>query len=251
MPAMLHGVYIASLLGLPAEDWSALATWSAVIIGAGGGLIAFRQLRQTQELRFEQAQPYVVAYLAATPNEAVIFDLVVKNFGATAATDIAVQVTPPPLRAIDKDDPNNPGLIVPDLIPTLVPGQEWRTIWDSGIARYDSDLPSRYEATVSFADSRGKRHDYAYVIDWRTLYDTEHATSYGIHHAAKALREISTVMGKWTEGAAGRLSVVVRDGEARDRRERERRDARRAERSSQPPPDDPPGSTQPVDRDKP
>jgi hypothetical protein len=149
-------------------------------------------------------------------------------------------MTPPPRRAIDKDDPNSPGLVLPDLIPTLVPGQEWRNLWDSGIARFDSDLPRRYEATASFSDSRGKRHRYVYVIDWGTLFDTEVVTSYGIHHAAKALREISKTLGKWTESGAGKLSVIARDGDARDRRDRERREQRLAEREAQGPPSDPP-----------
>lgn len=230
---MLPSVEIASFLGLPADDWAALATWSAVIVAVSGGLIAFRQLRHTQELRYEQAQPYVVVYLATTRNESMIFDLAIKNFGATAATNIEVQITPPPIRAIDKEDPNAPGLIVPDEIPTLVPGQEWRTIWDSGMARYKSDLPRRYEATVAFSDSRGKRHDYTYVIDWGTLFDTEIVTSYGIHDAAKALREIRKLMTKWSEGAAGGLAVVARDGDARDRRTREHRNKRLAEREAQ------------------
>jgi hypothetical protein len=67
----------------------------------------------------EQARPYVAVYLAPTRDEFVIFDLVVKNFGATAASNIKVRITPKPVRAIDRSDPNMVGLIVPDVIPTL------------------------------------------------------------------------------------------------------------------------------------
>jgi hypothetical protein len=94
---MLPGVSTASLLGLPAQDWSALATSSAVIVALIGGMIAYTQLRQTQSLRREQARPYVAVYLAPTRDEFVIFDLVVKNFGATAASNIKVRITPKPV----------------------------------------------------------------------------------------------------------------------------------------------------------
>jgi hypothetical protein len=231
---------IASLLGLPAQDWSALATSSAVIVALVGGVIAFWQLRHTRSLRREQARPYVAVFLAPTRNESVIFDLVIKNFGATAATNIEVRITPQPERAIDKGDPNSPGLIVPDVIPTLVPGQEWRTIWDSAFARYDSDLPRRHDAIASYFDSYGKQHTYPYVIDWSTLFDTEFARSYGVDDVAKALEDISKTMAKWTESVHGKLSVVARDGDAGDRREGERRNQRLAERGAQRPSGEPP-----------
>jgi hypothetical protein len=53
-------------------------------------------------------------------------------------------------------------------------------------------------------------------------------TTYGAHHAAKALREIEKTTKRLTEGAAGGLSVVTRDGDARDDRLRQELDERRS-----------------------
>lgn len=224
---------IASLFGLPAQDWAALATWSAVLVAVVGGSVAFKQLGDTRRLRREQARPYVAVSLVPTRNEWVIFDLVVRNFGATSAHNIEVRITPRPERAIDKDDPNALGLVVPDVIPTLVPAQEWRTIWDSAFARYDADLPRRHKAMVSYSDRHGEPYSDRYDIDWGTVFDTEVVRTYGIDDVAKPLEQISKTMSKWTESIHGKLSVVARDGDARDRRDSERRDRRRAEQAKQ------------------
>ena len=55
---------------------------------------------------------------------------------------------------------------MPETLPVLVPGQEWRTFWDTTFDRRESDLPRRHEATVKFKDSRGKEHDFKSILDW-------------------------------------------------------------------------------------
>jgi hypothetical protein len=83
------------LLGWTADEWSAFGALMAAA-GAIGTLIvavvaaraAFRQVAEARELRQEQAQPYVAVYMepsAATPE---IVDLVIRNFGATAAHEV-------------------------------------------------------------------------------------------------------------------------------------------------------------------
>ena len=58
---------LGSVLALPAEDWSAIGTCVTVVVATVAGLIAFFQVREARRLREEQAQPYVVAYLDASP----------------------------------------------------------------------------------------------------------------------------------------------------------------------------------------
>jgi hypothetical protein len=82
---------LASLLGLPSPDWSALAESITAIVALSAGVIASRQLREARRLRLEQAQPYVVAYAEHTPAGPFTIDIVIRNFGTTAAYDIEVE----------------------------------------------------------------------------------------------------------------------------------------------------------------
>lgn len=80
-----------ALLELPADAWSALAAWSAVLLAMVAGFIARGQLRETRRLREEQAQPYVIVFAETSEAGQWVVDLVVKNFGTTAAKDVRVE----------------------------------------------------------------------------------------------------------------------------------------------------------------
>src|SRR5207248_1820045 len=88
------------------------------------------QLGEAQRLRREQAQPYVAAFIDETGTGIHQYDLVVKNFGTTAATDVRVKITPPPRSANLRNSDVEHWLKVPEAIPVLVPGQQWATYWD-------------------------------------------------------------------------------------------------------------------------
>src|SRR3954465_14518190 len=138
-----------------AEAWAALAAWTTAAVAIAAGLIALRQLGETCRVCLGQAQPYVAVFLDWSPAGVGIFDLVVRNFGTTAAGDVVVTITPTPQRLGGGQKPQE--VVLPQAIPTLVPGQEWRTLWDSIFARNEAetDLPDRHEAVVVFKDSHG------------------------------------------------------------------------------------------------
>jgi hypothetical protein len=167
-----------------ADQWTAAAACGTFLVALGAGITAAFQLGEARRLRLEQAQPYVVVFLEAGPAGDIWVDLVVKNFGVTAATDVRVEIT-----QLDHV------LEVPASIPTLVPGQEWRTLWDGIHRRKDVALPSEYRAAVTFRDSRGRESfDATYLLDWETLRRTS-VTVYGTHDAAEALIEINKKVG--------------------------------------------------------
>jgi hypothetical protein len=193
------------------------------------------QVREARRLREEQAQPYVVAYLDPSAGGAWVIDLVIKNLGSTAATDVSVVMEPPPQRAIDSDR-DGEGLSIPESISLLIPGQEWRTLWDTTFKRHDSGLPQKYTTTVAFKDSRDReKFKFKFVLDWGTVMNRELVTTYGLHDAAKALREMNKTVKNWSEGAGKGIAVVARDGDAKDQRTREFFEERRREREQQPP----------------
>jgi hypothetical protein len=189
------------------------------------------ELKEARDLRIEQAQPYVAVYADVSPASSAVFDLVVKNFGRTPATNIRVQIKPALGRAAYGDE-----LVeLPPVIPTLVPGQEWRTFWDTQMARKDSPLPNSYAVEVRFSDAKGRR-DFGlqFELDWHASTHRDVVDVASFHDAAKALQEIRTTLkNAMPQGA---LDVLARDGDARDERERARFEQRRrdleAEQSS-------------------
>jgi hypothetical protein len=214
-------------LGWHAAEWSALgalvaagAAVATFIVAIVAAVAAFKQVKQARKLREEQAQPYVAVYLEPNVVSPQIVDLVVRNFGATAALDVRVPINPSPKRASAQAPYDD--VVLPEVLPTLVPGQEWRTYWDWSADRLKSDLPNEHKAVASYRDSRGKQYSLEYRLDWSTFKDRLWTDTYGVHHAAKALREMNKRMERWQEGIHG-LAVFVRDGDEKDRRDLEER----------------------------
>jgi hypothetical protein len=225
-------VTVAITSAWPPETWTAIAAWLTAGTAVAAGIVALHQLGEARRLRQEQTQPYVVAYMDSTDVDPKFVDLVIQNFGSTAATNVRVEIEPTPQRAAGTDD-SPEELWTPQSIPVLVPGQQWRTFWDFIPRRVEAGLPDRHEATVRFDDSGGDRpFSYSYVLHWLPYKKRGSIVEYGTHHGAKALREISQTFKRWRESASGGLAVTVRDGDAKDERRREALEERQAEREA-------------------
>jgi hypothetical protein len=188
-------VLAAALSSWPPEAWTALAAWVTAAIALVAGIVAWRQLSEARRLRREQAQPYVAVFMDHSGADPKFMDLVVRNFGKTAATDIVVRIDPAPQRAAASEG-GYEKVWLPDRLPTLVPGQEWREMWDFTPDRAATDLPNHHEAVVTFKDPQGGKHCFSYILDWGTIRNRMSVKVYGIHDAAKALREIGKTLSK-------------------------------------------------------
>jgi len=208
---------IATFWGMSAGGWTALAGVCGVLLALGAALVGGWQLAEARRLRIEQAQPHVVVYADVSPASSAVFDLVIKNFGRTPATNVRVQIEPALNRAAYGDE-----LVeLPPVIPTLVPGQEWRTFWDTQMARNDSSLPNRYAVEVRFSDATGKpTYCLPFELDWHASTHRDVVDVSSFHDAAKALQEIRTILKDAMP--RGALNVLARDGDARDEQERAR-----------------------------
>jgi hypothetical protein len=119
-----------------ADEWSALAGWATAAVALIAGGVAVGQLGEARRLRLEQAQPYVVVFMEASAAGSWYVDLVIRNFGTTATHDVRLEIEPAPHRHAGRS-----GVVwLPESIPVLVPGQEWRTFWDTG-QRMDPSRP--------------------------------------------------------------------------------------------------------------
>jgi hypothetical protein len=184
---------LADVWSWPAENWPAVAAWATVTIASIAGIVAARQLGETRKLRRQQAQPYVAVFMDRNSADPELVDLVLRNFGTSAATDIALKIDPPPQRAA-ASDAGHGDVWLPDRVPTLVPGQEWRQLWDSTPRRAEADLRDHHDAVVTFKDPQDKEHCFEYALDWGATRKRMYATTYGVHDGVKALREISKKM---------------------------------------------------------
>ena len=215
-----------------AEQWTAMGTWATVLVALGAAIAALGQLREAQRLRTERAQPQVVALMELDPDDPTSVDLVIKNYGPTAARDVQIEVSPTPRRTESSGGAEDVWL--PAVIPTLAPGQEWRTWWDTSAARIGSEVlraENRHDVTITFQGARpGKRETLLSVLDWGAYEGKLYSERKTLHHAAVALERLEETVKRWGEGISG-LKVFVRSGGAKDERDAERRRERLATRA--------------------
>jgi len=209
--------------GAAAQVISAIAASITAITAIAAASFAFQQVRLARRLRQEQAQPYVALYMEPSVVSPHLIDLVLRNYGATVADNIEVTISPQPMRSGDGGQPAEP-MDYPRHIPTLVPAQEWRTLWDFGPARIEQDISGEHTAVVKcdgVQQSGGLT--FTYDLDWKFFTGRRWVKTYGAHDAAKALREMEKHMRGWREGPNRGLKVYMRDGDKRDEQLRQGR----------------------------
>lgn len=211
-------------------DWvGAAAALATVAIAVIALLYARGQVReakaaraQTAALDVERAQPYVVMFTEPSAATPLMIDLVIRNFGQTAATDVTIELNPWPQHSPD-DGQTAPGdVALPDTLPVLAPGQEWRTSWDHARARMKTALPDRHTGVVRYFGLNETPRESPIVLDWSLYESRRWVTVRSVHDAAEALRDIRGIMKKWNNSVHGGLAVYSRDGDAKDAQERER-----------------------------
>lgn len=150
----------------------------------------------TQCLELERSQPYVVVYTEPSAVQPLFIDLVVKNYGPTAARDIRIDIAPWPIRSW----PDSGSRVqIPNSIPILAPGQEWRTAWDSTEKRLDANLPDRHAGTARYKGIQGRQLDTPIDLDWAVYKSRRWMVLRGTHDVANALRDIKGVLKNWDE----------------------------------------------------
>jgi hypothetical protein len=233
---------VNGIFGWSTEEWSALASLIGAVASVGtlvvavvAVLAAFRQVKEARILREEQAQPYVVVYFEPSRASSIHFDLVVRNIGQTAAQDVSIAFEPALASTLDDDELKRAEAnFLQHGIPMLPPNMEYRMLFDDGPKRYDRhDLPRRYTATVGFQARHKERQREidSFVLDIDTFFGYEMLTIYGEHHSAKALREIASIMKRWSAHSTSGIKAYVVDEDAWQARRVE--DRQRRQRSVQ------------------
>ena len=211
---------------MTADEWQAAGTLATFVVAVAAALYARGQVAEARRSREEQARPYVAVYLELVDDSNL--DLVVKNFGTTTARNITM-TSDIPMKRIWAGDVED--LLTFDLMPVLVPGQEWRTMFDAGGQRFGQN-DDVYTLTVRSSDSQLRQlPDEVFVLDWHTYENRIYAGKKTVDDIGTALGKIADDVHKWTDRSGNGMGVVSRDGDARDLRREQDRPAREARKS--------------------
>ena len=222
----------AAVLAASDPSWTDTASAVGALVAAGAAVVvavvAARyakkqvegvrdQLAEARSLRREQAQPYVV--VSAVPNRVSphAVEIVIQNLGTTGARDVHIACSPPLVRTDQRGGAERVRL--PEAIPFLAPGQEWRTFWDNDVERSRGvyGLPDRYDITATYTDSFGTTHTTSSVLDWSVFRQRMWLTEKTVHNVAKTLESIDKTL-KALARADRIQRVAAYDGPELDRR---------------------------------
>jgi hypothetical protein len=104
-----------------------------------------------------------------------LIELVVRNFGQTAAHDVRLMFDNPP--TVGQYENEHDGMVsvaelaLPSTIPALAPGQEWRTVWDSALSRAElgGSIQWRFTGAVKYFGEHRHEYETQVVLDWDDL----------------------------------------------------------------------------------
>ncbi|MCV7316184.1 hypothetical protein H7J77_11600 [Mycolicibacillus parakoreensis] len=138
--------------------WLAIAVWLTLLLAVVALLIVLAQLHKSRRLRAEVSRPAVSMFMEPHPTDWHLIELVVRNFGQRTAYDIGFAFdTPPTVAAYENAADGYADVIelaLPERLPSLAPGQEWRLVWDSARdrAQIGGQIESVFTGTLTYHD---------------------------------------------------------------------------------------------------
>jgi hypothetical protein len=185
------------------STWLAWAAWAAIALGVVALVFTNRQINRNRRSASEETRPHVAMLMEPHAADWHVIELVVRNFGRTAAYDIRFSFPNPPTVAEYENASDGYADVVelqlPRELPVLAPGQEWRMVWDSALDRAEigTGIESRFTGTVIYYDRpdmpRGWRFwhrerrpmETSVVLDWDALPPVQRIELMTTHDLAK------------------------------------------------------------------
>jgi hypothetical protein len=187
--------------GAGSATWLAWAAWVALALGVIALVYSHRQIQRNRRLTADKSRPHVAMFMEPHATDWHVIELVVRNFGQTAAYDIQFSFPHPPTVAEYESSSDGYAdfveLKLPGELPTLAPGQEWRTVWDSALdrAQFGEGIGSRFSGTVTYYDRPQRQRKFGQrerrrletpvVLDWDTLPPVQRIELMTNHDRAK------------------------------------------------------------------
>lgn len=185
------------------STWIAWAAWAAIALAIITLAFTNHQINRNRRLAVEQTRPHVGMLMEPHAADWHVIELVVKNFGRTAAYNVQFTFANPPTVAEYENSTDGYAdvaqLQLPRELPVLAPGQEWRMVWDSALDRKEigTGIESRFTGTVTYYDrpeaprgwrfwERGRQPlQTAVVLDWDALPPVQRIELMTTHDLAK------------------------------------------------------------------
>jgi hypothetical protein len=195
------------LLGVTAGTWLAWAVWALAALGVVALIYASQQMRRNRRRATDETRPHVGMFMEPHAADWHLIELVVRNFGKTAAYDVQFSFPHPPTVAEYENATDGYADVVelqlPHQLPTLAPGQEWRTVWDSALdrAQLGEGIESRFPGTLTYYDRadnprgwkfwqrRRRPFETKVVLDWNALPPVQRIELMTNHNLAKREKE--------------------------------------------------------------
>ncbi len=193
--------------GATSGTWLAWAVWALAILAVIALIYFNQQIRRNRRLATEATRPHVGMFMEPHAADWHLIELVVRNFGKTAAYDVQFVFPHPPTVAEYENATDGYADVVelqlPRQLPTLAPGQEWRTVWDSALDRNElgEGIESRFPATLTYYDRaevprgwkfwqrRQRPFETKVVLDWDALPPVQRIELMTNHNLAKREKE--------------------------------------------------------------
>jgi hypothetical protein len=185
------------------SSWLVWSVWAALALGVIALVFTNHQIQRNRQLAVQQTRPYVAMLMEPHVTDWHVIEVVVRNFGRTAAYDIRFSF-PAPLTVAAYENASEGyadvvELHLPRELPSLAPGQEWRMVWDSALDRAEigSSIESRFAGSVIYYDRpeqpRGwrfwqrtrKQLETKVVLDWDALPPVQRIELMTTHDLAK------------------------------------------------------------------
>ncbi|SDZ04227.1 hypothetical protein SAMN05444365_1058 [Micromonospora pattaloongensis] len=169
MEALQTITIVVGVVGAVAAGLAAAFAGSQAMAATRQARYAQGQLALAEQVRKDQAQPYVFVDLAPDEHDPQKLMLVVQNTGMTVAHNIRVTFDPP-LQSVTRPDfaETTPALLAP--ISALPPGRRVRWFWEIGFRLFENlQIPRSYTVTVNADGPFGTVGELIYEIDLDNL----------------------------------------------------------------------------------
>lgn len=195
------------VIGATSGTWLAWAVWALLLLGVIALIYIGQQNRRNRRAATEETRPHVGMFMEPHAADWHVIELVVRNFGKTSAYDVSFTFPHPPTVAEYENATDGYADVVelqlPRQLPTLAPGQEWRTVWDSALDRSElgEAIESRFPGTVTYYDRaetprgwkfwqpRRRPFETKVVLDWAALPPVQRIELMTNHNLAKREKE--------------------------------------------------------------
>lgn len=193
-----------SVISADPATWLAWSAWMALALGVAALIYLHRHLSDSRRVSIERSRPHVTMFMEPHAADWHVIELVARNFGETPAYDVTFDFPHPPTVARYETAAEGYADVValklPDNLPVLAPGQEWRTVWDSAIDRTElgDAIESRFTGVVSYHDApeqpprrwrrwRRERTQFSnnVILDWNDLPPVQRLELLTTHDLAK------------------------------------------------------------------